>query len=221
MAPRSTASRPNGGRHSIFTFDGDLVSRCELFDEEDLDAAIARFDQLGQPAAATGERGVARIRKRMVALCGPGLGCLGRARGRQLFGDRSPKGRESRESTWSRCCGQRFASGRRRRLHDIDGERHRNPRRASRPRTCSRLRPRSQGDSKRCPQRRRDRRGGEDRSGRYVRPRRLRRGYCRARIPLYHRRSRRLRAHVVPRRSWLCRFQPARAFSDYARLGKH
>ncbi len=33
----------------IFTFDGDLLSRCELFDETDLDAAIARFEQLGQP----------------------------------------------------------------------------------------------------------------------------------------------------------------------------
>jgi DNA-binding SARP family transcriptional activator len=36
--------------NSIFTFDGDLVSRIELFDEADLDAAIARFEQLGQPA---------------------------------------------------------------------------------------------------------------------------------------------------------------------------
>ncbi len=36
--------------NSIFTFDGDLVSRCELFDEADLDAAIARFEELDQPA---------------------------------------------------------------------------------------------------------------------------------------------------------------------------
>ena len=35
---------------SIFMFDGDLVSRCELFDKEDLDAALARFDQLSRPA---------------------------------------------------------------------------------------------------------------------------------------------------------------------------
>nr|WP_082929738.1 BTAD domain-containing putative transcriptional regulator [Mycobacterium sp. 1164966.3] len=35
----------------IFTFDGELLSRCELFDEMDLDAAIARFDQLSQPAS--------------------------------------------------------------------------------------------------------------------------------------------------------------------------
>jgi hypothetical protein len=28
--------------------DGDLVSRCELFDDTDLDAAMARFDELSQ-----------------------------------------------------------------------------------------------------------------------------------------------------------------------------
>jgi hypothetical protein len=32
--------------NSIFMFDGDLMSRCELFDEADLDAALARFDEL-------------------------------------------------------------------------------------------------------------------------------------------------------------------------------
>ena len=30
----------------IYTVDGDLVNRCEMFDEADLDAALARFDQL-------------------------------------------------------------------------------------------------------------------------------------------------------------------------------
>ena len=30
----------------IFTVDGDLISRCEIFDEADLDAALARFDEL-------------------------------------------------------------------------------------------------------------------------------------------------------------------------------
>ncbi|WP_197746535.1 BTAD domain-containing putative transcriptional regulator [Mycobacterium cookii] len=32
--------------NAIFTFDGDLLSRCELFDEKDLDAALARFEEL-------------------------------------------------------------------------------------------------------------------------------------------------------------------------------
>ena len=34
----------------VFTVDGELVSRSEVFDEADLDAAIARFDQLSQSA---------------------------------------------------------------------------------------------------------------------------------------------------------------------------
>ena len=35
---------------AIFTVEGDMVSRTEIFDEADLDAAIARFDQLSRPA---------------------------------------------------------------------------------------------------------------------------------------------------------------------------
>jgi hypothetical protein len=34
----------------IFTVDGDRINRCELFDEADLDAALARFDELSRPA---------------------------------------------------------------------------------------------------------------------------------------------------------------------------
>ena len=32
------------------TVEGDLVSRCEIFDEADLDAALAKFDELSRPA---------------------------------------------------------------------------------------------------------------------------------------------------------------------------
>ena len=35
---------------NIFTVDGDLISRCEMFDEADLDAALARFDELSTDA---------------------------------------------------------------------------------------------------------------------------------------------------------------------------
>lgn len=35
---------------TVLTVDGDLVNRVELFDEADLDAALARFDQLSRPA---------------------------------------------------------------------------------------------------------------------------------------------------------------------------
>ena len=34
----------------LLTVEDDLISRCELFDEADLDAAIARFDELDRPA---------------------------------------------------------------------------------------------------------------------------------------------------------------------------
>ncbi len=50
MAPRSEGFHADGGRSGLLTFDGDLLSRCELFDEADLDAALARFDQLSRPA---------------------------------------------------------------------------------------------------------------------------------------------------------------------------
>ena len=30
----------------LLTVEGDLINRCELFDETDLDAALARFDEL-------------------------------------------------------------------------------------------------------------------------------------------------------------------------------
>ena len=33
----------------IFTVEGDSISRCEVFDEADLDAALARFDELNRP----------------------------------------------------------------------------------------------------------------------------------------------------------------------------
>ena len=33
----------------VLTVDGDLINRCEVFDEADLDAALARFDELSRP----------------------------------------------------------------------------------------------------------------------------------------------------------------------------
>jgi len=34
----------------LLTFEGDKINRCEVFDEADVDSAIARFDQLSRPA---------------------------------------------------------------------------------------------------------------------------------------------------------------------------
>ena len=65
---RSSAEQPGSGRHSyarrdsqegfdaewrlvgLFTFERDLINRCELYDEADLDTALGRFDELSQPA---------------------------------------------------------------------------------------------------------------------------------------------------------------------------
>lgn len=35
---------------TLLMFDGDLISRCELYDENDLEAALSRFDELSVPA---------------------------------------------------------------------------------------------------------------------------------------------------------------------------
>jgi class 3 adenylate cyclase len=50
----------------IFTFDGDLLSRCELFDEADLDAALAKFDELSHPAPQL-ENATSRVTERFLA----------------------------------------------------------------------------------------------------------------------------------------------------------
>ena len=48
------------GEIIVLTVDGELISRCEIFDEADLDAALARFDEL-QP-----RRGDSKTRQRQV-----------------------------------------------------------------------------------------------------------------------------------------------------------
>ena len=45
---------------SLITLNSDLVNRCEVYDEADLDAAIARFDQLSRPAQRL-ENAAARV----------------------------------------------------------------------------------------------------------------------------------------------------------------
>ena len=70
---------------SVLTVDGDMINRCEVFDEADLDAAIARFDQLSRPAPRL-ENAASRVVERFYGvLRGPRLGRLGRNFGRRLF----------------------------------------------------------------------------------------------------------------------------------------
>ena len=45
----------------VLAVEGDMFSRCELFDEADLDTAIARFDQLSRPARGWKTRQAGRM----------------------------------------------------------------------------------------------------------------------------------------------------------------
>jgi class 3 adenylate cyclase len=50
---------------TLLTFEGGLISRCEIFDEEDLDAALARFDELNSTAPQVKNAAI-RARARLV-----------------------------------------------------------------------------------------------------------------------------------------------------------
>ena len=66
----------------VLTVEGDMINRCEIFDEADLDAAIARFDQLSQPAPRL-ENTASRVDERFQCdLEGTRLGRHGGAAGR-------------------------------------------------------------------------------------------------------------------------------------------
>ena len=51
---------------SLSTVDGDLINRCELFDEADLDTALAKFEQLTRPAPQL-ENAATRVIERVQA----------------------------------------------------------------------------------------------------------------------------------------------------------
>ena len=49
MRPRKTGFDAEWRVITVVTVEGDMLNRCEVFDEEDLDAALARFDELHPP----------------------------------------------------------------------------------------------------------------------------------------------------------------------------
>jgi DNA-binding SARP family transcriptional activator len=51
---------------TVATVEGDLLNRCEVFDESDLGAAIARFDELSRPARRL-ENAASRVHERFLA----------------------------------------------------------------------------------------------------------------------------------------------------------
>ena len=83
MGPRKRASTPSGARSTIVTVEGDLINRCELFDEADIDAALARFDELSRPARRL-ENAASQVSERFrTVLRGPRLDRDGRDTGRR------------------------------------------------------------------------------------------------------------------------------------------
>jgi hypothetical protein len=96
----------------IMTVEGDRINRCELFDEADLDAALAMFDQLSRPAPRL-ENTATRVFERLYFVrCGARLGRRGSNNGRERFRRRSPAGGQRRDPAWSRCQHQRCAGDR-------------------------------------------------------------------------------------------------------------
>ena len=58
----------------LLTVEGDMVNRCEVFDEADLDAALAKFDQLNRPAPQLENKASQIDRTLAGALRGPRVG---------------------------------------------------------------------------------------------------------------------------------------------------
>ena len=82
----------------IFVFDGDLLSRYELFDEADLDAALARFDEL-QPQAPRLENAASQVQRFSRRTSRPATGMPWRSYWPTSIAlRRSPSGRERRDS---------------------------------------------------------------------------------------------------------------------------
>ena len=64
--PRMRASPPSGGSSNLMTVEGDMINRAEFFDDTDIDAAIARFDELSRPAQRL-ENAASRVVERYLA----------------------------------------------------------------------------------------------------------------------------------------------------------
>ena len=69
----------------FLTLEGGMVNRCEIYYEADLDAAIARFDELSRPARRM-ENAASRVPRAIPRVfCGRRLGCNSGDHGRGLF----------------------------------------------------------------------------------------------------------------------------------------
>ena len=88
---------------SMLTVEGDLINRLEVFDEADIDAAIARFDQLSRPARRLENAASQMVEAIPSAFCGPRLGRHGGDTGQQHFNRGSSSCGECRHPAGPRC----------------------------------------------------------------------------------------------------------------------
>ena len=180
---RASAERPRSGRHpcgvmgprrglrsrvaavTLLTVDGDLINRNEIFDEADLDAALADSTNSAGRRRRLENAASRVVRALLDVLRGPRLGRHGGDDGRRHLQRRSSTGGERRDPTRSRCRNRESACRCRPRSHEHDVDRHRDPRGAPRPQSYPLLGPRSA--ARRVPhrdaRRHRDRRRQSDR----------------------------------------------------------
>ena len=69
----------------LATVDGNLINRIELFEEADIDAAIAKFERAQPACTAAGKRGKPGERALLDVLRGPRLGRVGGDTRRRLI----------------------------------------------------------------------------------------------------------------------------------------
>ena len=86
----------------VLQVDGDLMSRCEMFDEADLDAALARFDELSRPAPRL-ENAASQVDRRFLAhFAARDWDAMAEILADDLSNRRSPSGGERRSLRRSR-----------------------------------------------------------------------------------------------------------------------
>ena len=122
----------------LMTVDGDLISRAEIFDETDLDTALARFDELSRPPHGWRTRRTKYARARRCGSRDPRLDRDDRDVGSQMRRTRIAGGSSTPRSDIGReLRDRRSARERRRRRHHVHiVVRTRDPWRTPRPHSC-------------------------------------------------------------------------------------
>ena len=93
---------------AVLTVDGDMINRCEVFDEADLDAAIARFEELQPPARQLENAATQVVEHYLADFRTRNWAAIAEILADDFYSRRSPAGRERRHSNRSGCRGRRI-----------------------------------------------------------------------------------------------------------------